>query len=163
MLPENLGKDNAWYCRKCKDHVEATKKMELYSTPPILFISLKRFKSGKGSYFKDKLEDQVFFPLDDLDVSDIVLSNKDENGNTKKQIIYELYAVSNHYGNMGFGHYTAYAKNPLDDTWYDFDDSSVSPLSDPTSVISSAAYNLFYRRKDFEFSEEIDFEGLKNT
>ena len=42
--------------------------MELYSTPPILFISLKRFKSGKGSYFKDKLEDKVMFEIDDLDI-----------------------------------------------------------------------------------------------
>lgn len=25
--------------------------------------------------------------------------------------IYELYAVSNHYGGLGGGHYTAYAKN----------------------------------------------------
>jgi ubiquitin C-terminal hydrolase len=25
--------------------------------------------------------------------------------------IYELYAVSNHYGSLGGGHYTAFAKN----------------------------------------------------
>lgn len=25
--------------------------------------------------------------------------------------VYELYAVSNHYGSLGGGHYTAYAKN----------------------------------------------------
>lgn len=31
----------------------------------------------------------------------------------KKPVIYDLFAVSNHYGNMTGGHYTAYAKNPL--------------------------------------------------
>ena len=112
MTTEMLGQDNAWYCRICKEHVEARKKMELYSTPPILFISLKRFKSSRGSYFKDKLEDKVFFPIDELNLSDIVISNKDAEGNKKGEVLYELYSVSNHYGNMGFGHYTAYGKNP---------------------------------------------------
>jgi ubiquitin C-terminal hydrolase len=139
------------------------KKLELYSTPPILMISLKRFKSGRGMYFKDKLEDEVHFPIDHLDISDIVISNKDENGKAKKSIIYELYAISNHYGNMGFGHYTAFAKNPLDNTWYDFDDSHVTEISDPNKVITEAAYNLFYKRKDFSFTDEIDFEAIKNT
>lgn len=161
--PEMLGKDNAWYCRICKDHVEAMKKLELYSCPPILFISLKRFKSGRGSYFKDKLEDEVLFPIDHLDISNIVLSNKDENGNSKGSIVYELYAISNHYGNMGFGHYTAFAKNPLDNTWYDFDDSHVTEISDPSKVVTEAAYNLFYKRKNFSFTDEIDFEAIKNT
>jgi ubiquitin carboxyl-terminal hydrolase 4/11/15 len=34
-----------------------------------------------------------------------------------------LFAVSNHYGGMGGGHYTAYAKNPMFNTWFDFNDS----------------------------------------
>jgi len=59
-----------------------------------------------------------------------------------------LYAVSNHYGNMGFGHYTAYGKNHITDKWYDFDDSSVTPI-DESKVVSDAAYNLFYIWKDF--------------
>jgi len=45
-------------------------------------------------------------------------------------LIYDLYAVSNHYGNMGFGHYTAYAKNWIQDSWFDFDDSSVTKISE---------------------------------
>jgi ubiquitin C-terminal hydrolase len=30
--------------------------------------------------------------------------------------IYDLYAISNHYGGLGGGHYTAYAKNSS--KWY---------------------------------------------
>lgn len=160
---EMLGQDNAWYCRTCKDHVEAKKKMELYSTPPILFISLKRFKSGRGSYFKDKLEDKVHFPIDCLDISNIVISNKKADGTTKENLEYELFAISNHYGNMGFGHYTAYCKNPKDQSWYDFDDSHVSQVVHKEKVITEAAYNLFYRRKDFKWDEDLDFEKIKQT
>lgn len=65
--------------------------------------------------------------------------------NTTKSTRYELYAVSNHYGGMGGGHYTAYAKN--NDVWYDFNDSSVHKVKS-SEVVSSAAYMLFYRRID---------------
>lgn len=44
---------------------------------------------------------------------------------------------------MSGGHYTAYAKN--NNTWYDFNDSSVYKIN-PDNVISSAAYMLFYKR-----------------
>ena len=134
--------------------------MELYTCPIVLFVNLKRFKSSSGTYYKDKLDDKVKFPLEDLDLSRYVLSNLDENGEPKEQILYELYAVSNHFGGTGFGHYTAFAKNHLDGNWYDFDDSSVSKV-DPDSVVTEAAYNLFYLRKDYA-NKDIDYEEIKN-
>jgi ubiquitin carboxyl-terminal hydrolase 4/11/15 len=51
-------------------------------------------------------------------------------------------------GGMGGGHYTAYVKTPaMENTWVEFDDSDVSK-TDKSTVISSASYVLFYRRKD---------------
>jgi ubiquitin carboxyl-terminal hydrolase 4/11/15 len=61
--------------------------------------------------------------------------------------VYELYAVSNHYGSLGGGHYTAYAKNHRENKWYKFDDSSASSVQ-AESVKTSAAYVLFYRLKE---------------
>ena len=29
----------------------------------------------------------------------------------KCKLVYDLFAVSNHYGSVGFGHYTAFGKN----------------------------------------------------
>lgn len=60
--------------------------------------------------------------------------------------IYDLFAVSNHYGSLNGGHYTAYAQN-IDGKWYDFNDSSVSSSS-PSDLISGASYLLFYRRRE---------------
>jgi len=71
------------------------------------------------------------------------------NGNPNP-LLYDLFAVVNHYGNLGFGHYTAYAKNHLTNKWYCFDDSSVMEESEE-NVCSSASYVLFYKRKNWNF------------
>ncbi len=57
-----------------------------------------------------------------------------------------MYAVSNHYGGLGGGHYTAYAKNK--GQWYDFNDSHVSKTS-ADSICGSGAYLLFYERRNW--------------
>ena len=62
---------------------------------------------------------------------------------------YDLYAVSNHYGSLAFGHYTAYGKNHETGKWYDYNDSSVSELDSPNDVVTPSAYVLYYVRKDF--------------
>jgi len=59
--------------------------------------------------------------------------------------VYDLYAVSNHYGGYGGGHYTAYCCDGQG-AWHCFDDSHVSPI-DAARVQSPAAYVLFYRRR----------------
>ena len=46
-------------------------------------------------------------PKQSLNMSNYVLTS---NG---KKIVYELYAVSNHFGSLHGGHYTAFAKNPI--------------------------------------------------
>jgi ubiquitin C-terminal hydrolase len=40
--------------------------------------------------------------------------------------IYNLYAVSNHFGGLTGGHYTAQVLHHHNDTWYNLDDSRVS-------------------------------------
>ncbi len=40
---ENMVGANQWYCGKCTEHVDATKKTDLWILPPILIIHLKRF------------------------------------------------------------------------------------------------------------------------
>ena len=40
---EKLKENDEWFCPRCKQHVLANKKMELYYTPKILIICFKRF------------------------------------------------------------------------------------------------------------------------
>ncbi|KAL3649691.1 Ubiquitin carboxyl-terminal hydrolase 9 [Castilleja foliolosa] len=55
---------------------------------------------------KNKLDTFVNFPINNLDLSKYVKSE----GATDGSNVYELYAVSNHYGGLGGGHYSAYCK-----------------------------------------------------
>jgi len=92
------------YCPRCKEHRQATKKLDLWRLPEILVIHLKRFSYSR--YLKNKLDTFVSFPIRNLDLSKYV-KIKDA---SDLSYTYELYAVSNHYGGLGGGHYTAYAK-----------------------------------------------------
>jgi ubiquitin C-terminal hydrolase len=130
---EELDDHNTIYCRKCKKHVKGTKKMDIYKLPKYLIIHLKRFK--RSGYSSQKNTAQINFPINDFTVQAC-------NG---ERVSYDLYAVSNHYGSMGGGHYTAYAKS-INEIWYDFNDSSASALRDKSSITSAAAYVLFYKR-----------------
>jgi len=58
---------------------------------------------------------------------------------------YDLFAVSNHYGGLNGGHYTACVRNGYRHEWHNFDDSRVSAC-DEYNVMTRAAYNLFYVR-----------------
>ena len=66
---------------------------------------------------------------------------------TGKKLLYDLYAVTNHFGSLYGGHYTAYAKNPIHNEWFEFDDSRVSPVKE-SDVVSKAGFVLFYKRRD---------------
>jgi len=137
---EKLGPEDPWYCSKCQEFQQATKKFDLWKLPPVLVVHLKRF-SYKNRYWREKLETFVDYPIHDLDLSSHAM------GPQEVPPVYELFAVSNHYGSLGGGHYTAYAKNKNDGKWYKFDDSSVSPVEE-SRVKTSSGYVLFYQRKD---------------
>lgn len=134
---EQLEEGNEWYCASCKNHTKARVHMEIYSTPPVLIIHLKRFRN------RNKIDTLVDFPLKDLDMNKYII------GDTKdKTNLYDLFAVAHHYGGLGGGHYVASAKNPFDGKWYNFNDSSVSEERSESDIVSSSAYVLFYKRKD---------------
>ncbi|PYH94626.1 UCH-domain-containing protein [Aspergillus ellipticus CBS 707.79] len=137
---EVLSENDAWYCPRCKEHRRASKKFELWKTPDILVMHLKRFSASRG--FRDKLDVLVDFPVEGLDMTGRVEAPEDGKG-----LIYDLFAVDNHYGGLGGGHYTAYAKNFISGQWNEYNDSSVSKPIDPQSVVTSSAYLLFYRRR----------------
>ncbi|WDK15666.1 ubiquitin carboxyl-terminal hydrolase [Colletotrichum graminicola] len=136
---EVLSEQDMWYCPRCKEHRRASKKFDLWKTPDILVVHLKRFSSA--GWRRDKLDVLVDFPIEGLDLHKRVLCQE-----TGKEEIYDLIAVDDHFGGLGGGHYTAYGRNFVDGQWYNYNDTSVSKTS-PESVVTRAAYLLFYRRR----------------
>ncbi|XP_049620770.1 ubiquitin carboxyl-terminal hydrolase 8-like [Suncus etruscus] len=151
---EKLTDNNSFYCSHCRAQQDSLKSIKICKLPPVLLIHLKRF-SYKGRQ-KNKLQANVDFPLENLDLSQYVI---DSNNNLKK---YNLFSVSNHYGGLNRGHYTAFCKNAAKQCWFKFDDHEVSYI--PTSSVkSSAAYILFYtsvgsRAMDIATTSKADFQ-----
>lgn len=142
---EVLSHNDLWRCPKCKEEKQATKKIELWSTPDILIIHLKRFESSRS--FSGKIDATIEFPIEDLDLKEHIAIENDEFNN---DLAYDLFAVDNHYGGIGGGHYTAFVKNFVDSNWYYFNDSSVRPVTDPKESITGSAYLLFYKKRGVE-------------
>lgn len=114
---EVLEKSEAWNCPRCKTLRKATKQLTISRLPPVLLIHLKRF-SFKGP-FTDKLETLVDFPLKDLDLTNYVPMPlppgadrpRPDPGLLKNDprvqlppYKYDLYGVTNHFGNLTSGH-----------------------------------------------------------
>jgi len=143
---EQLSPQDTWYCSDCKEHVQAYKKFTISRVPKLLIIHLKRF-SYRGQHVRERIDDIVKFPLTDFDISKYV----DEPHSTVMK--YDLFAVSNHYGTMGGGHYTAFVRKRNDTSgWIKCDDSHVSSTS-AQNIVTEAAYVLFYVRKDVEWPQ----------
>lgn len=109
---EVLSEENAWYCGRCKELRRATKTLELWTVPDILVVHLKRFSSS--SRLRDKVDVLVDAPVECLDLAGKVGLPEG------KSLQYDLFAVDNHYGGLGGGHYTAYAQNFFDKKWYEY-------------------------------------------
>lgn len=159
MLNEEiLEKDDAWDCPQCKTKRRASKTLSLARLPPILLIHLKRFEAN--GRFSDKVDTFVEYPMKSLDLTNYMPpplppgADKSElNGglpmspdDPRTQLPpyrYDLYGVTNHYGNLSSGHYTAYIASR--GGWMLCDDSSVKQC-DPKQVVNQKAYVLFYKR-----------------
>ncbi|KAI7857985.1 hypothetical protein BDC45DRAFT_499808 [Circinella umbellata] len=140
---EVLEGDDAWNCPRCKKLRRSSKSLTLSRMPVVLLIHLKRF-SFEGP-FRNKLETMVDCPTRNLDLSNYV-PNSMIPPNTEKPVFkYDLYGVSNHYGSLTGGHYTAAVRDGYQGDWHYFDDTRFS-VCEEDKVVTRAAYNLFYVR-----------------
>eukprot|EP00980_Cylindrotheca_fusiformis_P018509 scaffold6124_cov122-Cylindrotheca_fusiformis.AAC.28 len=154
---EQLEESEMWYCNRCKKHVRAWKQFHLYRAPPILIVHLKRFHYSASTHRRDKITSFIDFPLEGLDLTEMVSHYTDE---TKP--IYDCYGVSNHYGGLGGGHYTAYILND-DGTWCYYDDTRVTTQVEIKEVVSDAAYVLYYRRRDVPVGQDFVVENSPHS
>ncbi|KAH9983664.1 hypothetical protein BJV77DRAFT_1062378 [Russula vinacea] len=152
---EVMEKADAWNCPGCKTLRKATKTLSLSRLPPVLLIHLKRF-SFKGP-FTDKIEKHIDFPLKGLDLTNYMPPPLPPGVDRKSMqryppedprlqippYRYDLYGVTNHFGSLSSGHYTAFIASR--GGWLYCDDSRVTPAN-PKEVVGKPAYVLYYKR-----------------
>jgi|UniRef100_A0A6C0C117 ubiquitin carboxyl-terminal hydrolase 8 len=131
---EILNGDNKVLNEKTNKKEDAEKRIQFWSLPQILIITLKRFSNSNR-----KNQALVDFPLDNLDLTKYIV------GYNKTSYIYELYGICNHSGGVLGGHYTSYVKS-INGNWNHFNDQSVTKINE-SELKSPKAYCFFYRKK----------------
>lgn len=120
------------------DKIDATRSLFFWSLPRILIVHLKRWDM-RGR----KDQRRIDCPME-------LVMEPYVRGYKPSSYVYELYAVCNHSGSPAGGHYTAEIRPAGGEQWYEFNDTRVrrqASVSAP-SMSSSAAYCLFYRKKN---------------
>jgi len=161
--PEELPAEAGWRCPRCGP-VAAVKKLDLWRLPPCLLVHLKRFKVTPWGN-RRKITAPVSFPLATMDLSSFCASPRPLGApspafdpdaaaaaaasapgvDLRCEPVYDLYAVANHHGGYGGGHYTAHCLHHVTGSWYFFNDSSYARAL-PDDVSTREAYVLFYSR-----------------
>ena len=90
-----------------------------------------------GMYTRKK-QNFVNFDLRNLNLGQFAID-----GFENKFHQFNLYAVSNHFGSLEGGHYTAYCSSSVLKKWHKYDDQDVSSM-ESGDVVTPAAYILFY-------------------
>ncbi|XP_046884085.1 ubiquitin carboxyl-terminal hydrolase 33 [Hypomesus transpacificus] len=143
---DELKGDNMYSCEKCKKLRNGVKFCKVQSLPEILCVHLKRFRHEL--MFSTKIGTHVSFPLEGLDLQPFLA--KDSSAQTTS---YDLLSVICHHGTASSGHYIAYCRNDLNNLWYEFDDQSVTEVSE-SCVQNAEAYVLFYKKSNEDAVKE---------
>ena len=140
--------------------------MELWRLPEIMVIHLKRFTFEGGN--AEKIDLPLDFPIFAFDANQWVRSvdsaitrNRGLTlSSTTLQNTYDIFAVVNHMGSIGGGHYTAFCKHEDTGKWYLYNDDEVLEVhDDPENFVSNRnAYVLFYRKRMLSTSNIIELQ-----
>lgn len=152
---DELKGDNMYSCEKCKKLRNGVKFCKMQNLPEILCIHLKRFRHEL--MYSTKIGTHVSFPLEGLDLQPFLA--KDSSALTTS---YDLLSVICHHGTASSGHYIAYCRNEVNNLWYEFDDQSVTEVSE-SCVQNAEAYVLFYKKSNEDaVKERRRVSGLLN-
>lgn len=127
-------------CDKCKSKQRATKSERISRLPPVTILSIKRFTNAGH-----KVRGLIPWDLNSLDFAPWLAFARDPFSNAAYLSDYITYAVIEHHGSTFGGHYRMYARHN-DDTWNEYDDSSVT-LVTPDRVITSDSYIMLMMPK----------------
>ena len=138
LLYNQLTGDNCWSCPQCSSYKECTRQSSFKTCASILIIQLRRFTNLNGSLYKDNrvvncyLKGHQTLTVPSHPEEDISFTNE-----------YRLVATINHSGTLARGHYWAFVKDDLSDSWWKCDDRAVLKVK-PSDLNNSSVYVLFF-------------------
>eukprot|EP00927_Polykrikos_kofoidii_P039322 TRINITY_DN33726_c0_g1_i1.p1 TRINITY_DN33726_c0_g1~~TRINITY_DN33726_c0_g1_i1.p1 ORF type:complete len:580 (-),score=85.32 TRINITY_DN33726_c0_g1_i1:199-1788(-) len=144
VTEERLEGSEQWFCKRCQSSVDARKQLALWKIPPVLLVHLKRFRfdAGLAGPSVRKLGHRVEFNLEYFDLQSVGALPQ-----TSSEAVFDLFALVDHSGSCGFGHYTATVWHRALRRWHRIDDTEITEIA-PSEVITEKAYLLFFRRRD---------------
>ena len=121
MQPNYFTKNNQYNAQELGKKIDAKRFSIIKHCPPIMFISLNRFRYQIEKRMREKLTQECNIPLE-LDMSQY--TSESEQGNSK---IYKLRAAIVHKGTATGGHYICYVKKEgRNKLWLKCDESEVT-------------------------------------
>ena len=144
IKPEQLVDSDRLECEKCQIKTKTHKVSTIWTLPNILIVKLNRFKYivDKGRFISKKINTFVSYKTNEFDLAQYVTSPLNDS------TTYDLYSIVCHIGDAGSGHYYSLCQNPISGKWLCYNDSRISAIDNPMSIITNHAYILFYRRRD---------------
>eukprot|EP00753_Platysulcus_tardus_P001828 PLAT11580.1.p1 GENE.PLAT11580.1~~PLAT11580.1.p1 ORF type:complete len:1163 (+),score=689.78 PLAT11580.1:82-3570(+) len=124
---ELLEGDNQYFCEKCDKKCDADKGLKFKTLPYILTLHLKRFDFNFMTMERVKVNDEMSFPYK-LNMDKWMGLEPPAEGADSGVYDYELFSILIHAGGAMGGHYYSYIRNFETDTWFKFDDETVSEL-----------------------------------
>ena len=127
--------DNKHFCINCKQLYDFSYTSTIFSSPKVLILILDR---GNNNIYDIKIDF-----TETIDITSFV-SFKD-----KPQMIYNLYGVITRIGQSGPNtHFVASCKSPINNKWYRYNDSIVSPIYNLRKDVIDfgTPYILFYQK-----------------
>ena len=129
--------ENQNFCNTCKLFYDSNFYSKIYVSPNVLILILDR-----GI---ENIRDIKIFFTETIDISQFVIQ-KDS-----PQLIYNLYGVVSEVNQNGLSqHFIASCKSPIDNKWYKYDDTVVTPISDVQREVIGFGnpYILFYQKNN---------------
>lgn len=156
---ERMTGDNKYECVNCRSKQDARIERFNWDYPEIMAVQFVLFRPDPTNPIKmQKIQTPVSYPMI-LDMNNVVSEHAK---NVKYEYRYRLIGFIKHSGPYGFGHYTAFTKNPMDGNWYYYDDTFVAQAS-LERVMDETPYMLFYQRIDSDIDGELVDNSITGT
>uniref|UniRef100_A0A096MGC9 Ubiquitin carboxyl-terminal hydrolase 47-like n=1 Tax=Poecilia formosa TaxID=48698 RepID=A0A096MGC9_POEFO len=120
---QRVSKDNQMFCSGCNQKHDADIEYEMIHCPDVLTLLLKRFSFDYQQNRYVKLHCRVDV-AQTLEVKQYIYTYS-VSASLYFNLMYDLYAVVHHFGDLMGGHYTADVKSFETGNWYCFNDNTV--------------------------------------